>query len=184
MRVVLALLCIGCAPYIGGAEHPPRAHHAAVLDVLTSEWLSAGLPWHSACDEERERIGVAVVDDETMRRDAYYCASGGPTCLETASAPNPTQARIDRGCLYGACVAGTIAWRQSEPWPIGLTSPWRVTLIVSEYEPEAVQLAAIVHEGAHWLLRCSSGDSSDPYHRDERVWGGGGLVDRVTGMVQ
>lgn len=189
MRIaIFALLLASCAPaLVRGAERPPRAAHAAVLDVVIEEWrATTGLGWTDACDEERERIAIALVDDDAMRSQVGYCASSGPTCAETWDPADREGTRLERarrGCLLGTCVAGSATWQHSEPWPIGLGAPWQVTLLISRYLDEPAQRAGIVHEAGHWLSHCTT-RFADEAHREPLVWGAGGVVERASARVR
>jgi hypothetical protein len=184
MRVLVALLLLpACSPaLIRGSELPPRPAHATVLDIVEETWRELGLGWSETCDAERERMAIALVDDATMRRVRGYCAADSPLCRATSDLPKGERelARATRGgCLLGYCVAGSMIREFSEPWPIGLVAPWRVTLLISQYPPETVHRAAIVHEYAHSLYGCVFG-SADYEHSDPRIWGRDGVVRRAT----
>jgi hypothetical protein len=173
MRLAVAVFLVACAdPMLPGAEHPPRPSHASVLDLLAEEWRAAGLPWRSQCDAERQRLVVALVDDRTMRRALGFCAAESPTCVETRSAGTPFEidtARAIAGCAYGICSAGGMLVERADMWPVGLATTQRVTLVISAYFDERERVRGVIHEGLHWLSRCSSG-WRDEQHRDRRVW--------------
>lgn len=183
----LVLFVAGCGPaLVRGSEQPPRPAHAAVIDVVIEEWRrTPELGWTDACDAERERIAVALVDDETMRLSRGYCATGSPTCLETWDAETNTgdaAERARRGCLLGMCVAGSVITEHSEVWPIGLAAPWRVTLVISRYLDGPTQLEGIAHEAGHWLSHCTT-RFHDESHRNPLVWGRDGVVPRAQRRV-
>ena len=169
--LAVALLLSACAPFVRGAR-VPTSPEAATLDAVAAGWRAAGLPWRDDCDAERERLLVAVVDDAEMRRAAGWCAAGAPVCGGT------WDDRAAAGCLLGACAAGSATWEQSEPWPVGLVAPWRVTLLASGYMPADTQLAALAHEYAHALEHCNGGNGRS--HSDARIWGADGVVERAT----
>jgi len=179
----LALLSLlffaSCVPWVRGTARP-TSPQAASIDAVSAEWRAAGLPWSTDCDGERERMLVAVVDDAEMRRTVGYCASRGPVCMATSDGTDQERfdARAEAGCLLGTCASASIVWEQSEPWPIGLATARRVTLILSQYESETTQLSALEHETAHALDRCNGGYGRD--HRDPRIWGPGGVVERAA----
>jgi hypothetical protein len=182
VRALAALLLVGCAdPVLPGAEYPPRPSHASAFDLLAEEWRAAELPWSTRCDAERGRLVVAIVDDPTMRRAIGYCAAESPVCVSTRSAGTPFEidtARAIAGCAYGICSAGGMLVERADMWPIGLATTHRVQLIVSRYLDERTQRRALLHEGGHWLSRCSTG-SADHGHRDPRVWSATGVVRRA-----
>jgi hypothetical protein len=173
----LALLA-SCVPWVRGGSAPAPAQ-LSVLDIVVEEWRST-LPWTDRCDRERELVQIALVDDAEMRRAAGYCAAAGPVC-ESTRVPGDTQAtwnaRAEAGCLLGTCAAGSTVWEQSEVWPVGLWSPQRVTLVISVYQDERTQHAAIAHEAGHWLDACALGGGRD--HRNEQIWGADGVVARA-----
>lgn len=185
--ITIAFALSGCIPaLVRGAERPPRPAHAAILDLVAETWRGLGLPWSSTCDAERDRIVVAIVDNDGMRWARGYCAAEAPICVETRGTGTPIEvatARARGGCAYGICTAGSVLLEHSEPWPIGLGAPWRVTLLVSGYQSPEVQRAALIHEYAHALSRCALG-SLDEAHAEPRVWSRAGVVRVATELVQ
>lgn len=180
--IPLVLILAACAPWVRGATLPAPAQ-GSVIDLVVEEWI-ATMTWSDRCERERPLVQVALVDDAEMRRAVGYCAAAGPVCESTRVAGDPQatwNARAEAGCLLGTCAAGSTVWESSEVWPAALWAPQRVTLVVSSYQSERVQLAAIAHEAAHWLDACARGRGRD--HRDPAIWGSGGVVQRATARI-
>lgn len=174
---VVSMVLDGCAvPMLRGSERPPREAHSRAVDALVTAWRAEGLPYPQTCLSERSRLAVAVVDNATMVHATARCASGSPVCVAFG---RDSLALAEHGCRYGYCIGGAQIREREDVWPVGLATAYRVTLIVSTYEPPIRQGRLLVHEAGHWLSRCALG-GEDHEHADVRVWS---LVRRVQDEV-
>lgn len=172
---LLASTSLAGCPSWRGAVHPVPTPEAAVLAVVRAEWAAASLPFTPTCTAELGRLGYLEADDAAMRRLVGYCAAGSTSCAGTS-----LDDRLAAGCYLGSCTGGTVLW-DDDPFPISLFTASRVTLVVSSHLAEAERPNALAHEYAHALGMCALSDGWT--HNDQRVWGLGGVLDRVRARL-
>lgn len=137
-----AVLLAGCSTSVLAAR-PATPSERAAVEALRDAWHAAGRPVPECGPVDRLHVRELSDEDLQDRCGARWIAEVSGQTYRVASC-----------VLVG----------QAHPW-----DPGRAIVYVDREAPPELVRAAVVHESAHVLLTCESGDP-DRGHEDREVW--------------